>query len=225
MFSAGLSAAQTEQQPSSTEIELLKAENGMDLCFLPVETVVGAQVHVIVERNPRSSTVPKFNGLKATTITISNTGSPIVLLIYTRNSKGDLVWRFNVVPDANLVGVHLMSDRLPTLEGLPANIPVTVRYSVDQDDDTKNDCEYLPVTEPSLAEYGPQNLSYPERGFGGFGHILGMRSLDQILFEFAGMNIVSFQHSAGGWEDGVARSIRSFCPRIYRDKSEGLAVA
>ncbi len=159
--------------------------------------------------------------MKTTTVTVSDTGSPIVLLIDTARPKGDLVWRFNVEPGANLVGVHFVSDKLPMLEGLPANIPVTARYTVDQEDDAKNDCVYQPVTEPSLAEYGPQNFISPKQLFRSFRAIRSLQDLDRNLFKYAGINVVSFQYSAGGWEDGAAEVSAASVQEFVETKVRG----
>lgn len=194
------SAAQTDQTSSWREIELQQSADGVDLCFLPVETIVGAQVHVVVESFPYSAGNAVYSGLKATTLTVSNTGAPIVIILKATHRDADWVWRFNIESGANLVGVHIISEELPRIEGIPSNVPVTGRTRVDGRD---NDCVYPPAMNADLTEYGAENLRSRETAFQNWHGAFGLPALDTNLFDYAGISVVSYQFPTGGWEDAT----------------------
>ena len=210
----GTAWGQVAQPFIETEARIQKTADGVDLCFLPVETIVGAGAHIVIEVDPPRSDTSVFNGIKATTLTVSNTGAPIVLLLETGHSNGDLVWRFDIEAGAELVGVHLISDQLPIIVGLHANIPVTATYNSQGAEPRRNDCVYEDGTDSFLTTFGDENSWLSDRSFKNFDGIFDLAHWEKRLFEYAGIGVVSYQYSRGGWEDATVEvseiSVREF---------------
>lgn len=197
---ASSSWAQNVHTTNGTEAVIQKTVDGVDLCFLPVETIIGAQVHIVAESYPLLSDRSIYNGLKATTLVVSNTAEPVVIILRTGNITGDWVWKFDIEPGANVVGVHLISTDLPRIEGIPPNIPITGRYSIEG---RSNACVYPPVTDAALIGFGSKNLRSRETAFRKWDGAFGLHALDNNLFDYAGISVVSYQFPTGGWEDAA----------------------
>lgn len=120
-----------DENSAESENRILKSDSGVDLCFLPVGTVIGARMHVIIGFVPPSTVAYNFPGLWTTNLTVSDTVGPIVLIL---RSSIEMVWSLRIDAAANVVGVHLISDTLPHIEGLPENILLTARYDLDGTD-------------------------------------------------------------------------------------------
>ena len=198
------SLAQTPQEFDIYEPELLKSEDGEDLCFLPVEAIVGADVYVIVETYGYIQSLAAARRPKITTLSVSNTGRPIVIIFKALGSEYGGILNFNIESDTDIAGIHFISDIVPRVNGLPANILVTARYTTDRSQGTPNQCVFPPVEEPSLAGFGSENLRSSEYAFRALSALLGRRGFEADLNAYAGINVVSYQLTKGGWEDGVA---------------------
>ncbi|MCK4713382.1 MAG: hypothetical protein KAT26_10935 [Marinosulfonomonas sp.] len=196
---------------------MLKSDNGVELCFLPVETVIGAQVHVITDFVPPSTVAYDFSGLRTTSLTVFDTGEPIVLIL---RSAIEMVWELNIDAAANVIGVHLISDTLPYIMGLPENIPLTARYDID-DTGTKNGCVYKAVENPNLSDVGSQQLRWPNHSFQDLSGLHQINFLEIDLFAYAGAEITSFQLTQGGWEGGTAIVSRVSTQIFAELKAEG----
>jgi len=214
VWCTGTAWGQVAQPFSETETRIQKTADGVDLCFLPVETIVGAEAHIVSEGGTIRSATSVSNGLKTTTLTVSNTGAPIVIILDTGASEGDFVWRFDIEAGADLVGVHLISDQLPTIEGLPANIPVTANYKSQDPESRKNDCVFEDGTDSILTTFGAENSWVGESTFRYFGGIFNLAGWEENLFDYAGIGVGSFQYSRGGWGDATVEvsetSVREF---------------
>jgi len=218
MWSADTTWAQAVQSLSEIETIIQKSADGVDLCFLPVETVLGAQVHVVVESFPLRSSASVYNGLKSTTLTVSNSGEPVVIILNTRGRDDNWVWWFDVEANANVVGVHLISDELPRLEGIPSDIPVTARYRVEG---RQNDCDYPVVMDAAQTGLGPEYLRSKETAFRKWSGAFGLPSLDADLFDYAGINVVSYQFSSGGWENATVEISDTSAQEFLATKTRG----
>lgn len=210
-------SAQSVSPLAESESRMLKSDNGVELCFLPVETVIGAQVHVITDFVPPSTVAYDFSGLRTTSLTVFDTGEPIVLIL---RSAIEMVWELNIDAAANVIGVHLISDTLPYIMGLPENIPLTARYDID-DTGTKNGCVYKAVENPNLSDVGSQQLRWPNHSFQDLSGLHQINFLEIDLFAYAGAEITSFQLTQGGWEGGTAIVSRVSTQIFAELKAEG----
>ena len=217
VWTSRFASAQSFSPPAKSENRILKSDSGVELCFLPVANVIGAQVHVITDFVPPSTVAYDFPGLRTTSLTVSDTGEPIVLIL---RSAIEMVWELNIDAAANVVGVHLISDTLPYIVGLPDNIPLTARYDID-DTDTKNSCVYNAVEDPNLGDVGSQQLRWPDHSFQDLAGLHELNFLEIDLFAYAGAEITSFQLTQGGWEGGTAIVSRVSTQIFAELKTEG----
>ncbi|MBL1435351.1 MAG: hypothetical protein COB08_004030 [Rhodobacteraceae bacterium] len=193
--------AQSDQALSGHEVELLKSEGGVDLCFLPVETVYGAQVHIIDESYVNVSRSVELASPKTISVTVEDTGEPIVLFVrFMASARTERIWKFDIEADANVVGVHFLSrfsKILPRMEGLPEGMPITFQYHVNGE---SNDCVFQPAMDPALAAYGPDQIA--PNSFSGIPFIaLGFGKLEEDLKRYAAMSMEAYQRTEGGWFD------------------------
>lgn len=86
--------------------------------------------------------------------------------------------------------MHLISEVLPSHEGIPSDIPVTARYRVEG---RQNECVYAPATGAALTEFGPAKLRSRESAFRKWNGIFSLPTLDNNLFDYAGISVASYQ--------------------------------
>ena len=200
VWSSILASAQTILPLEERDNKILKSDSGIDLCFLPTETVVGAQIHIINDYVARGTPVKGFSGPRTSRITVSDTGEPIVLIL---RSSIKMVWDLDIAPDANVVGVHLITDILPQIEGLSSHIPLTARYTVEETK-AQNICVFQPVEDPTLIGDGPEELRAPKHSFNELQGLIELNNLEDELIAYSGTGITSFQVTEGDWSGGVA---------------------
>ncbi len=173
------------------------------MCFLPVEAIVGADVYVIVETYGYIQSLVAARRPKITTLSVSNMGRPIVIIFKALGSEYGGILNLNIESDADIAGIHFISDTVPRVNGLPANILVTARYTTDRSQGTQNQCVFPLVEEPSLAGFGAENLRSSEYAFRALSAWLGRGGFEADLYAYAGLNVASYQLSKGGRADGI----------------------
>ena len=93
-------------------------------CFLPLDLVQNAKVHVIYLENPHMPTSRVVDDLRWSDIEVhvEQSAQPSVLLLM---SDDPVNWKITAEEDTNLIGVHVSSNTLVEISEFPKDLPLT----------------------------------------------------------------------------------------------------